>query len=422
MQYNLYKISWELKDEVDDEGDTIIVDVLVIGAGPVGGYLSRELASNSISVLQIEEHLEIGRPFQCAGLVTPSAMDKVGLHDTTLTDVWGARMHAPDGTSIQIGDPKIIREHVVCRKRFDEAVVRQGIDAGTELWLNSTILNAEVKDDHILCTIDRAGDIIDVHAKLLCGADGAHSWVRRHAKLGRPPETMIGFQAEVVGYPGLSGILDMYTGQDIAPGLFSWVIPNGDTHRIGVWVRTNDVDERSCEMLYDHLIKHSRYSFRFNDITEVARYCGPVPAGVLKKISKERILLFGDAAAICKPTTGGGIGPGFEQVDLMLPDLLKCIKNNDLSEKTLKKVSKNIDGIRKNHRRARQLRDLFLTEVDDTELNEIFSVFARPEVIEMINELGDIERPVPLGMKLLKDVPEFRKMSLKAAWTMLMGN
>jgi len=372
--------------------------------------------------LQIEEHLEIGRPFQCAGLVTPSAMDKVNLHDTTLTDVWGARMHSPDGTNIQIGDPSIIREHVVCRKRFDEAVVRQGIDAGTELWLNSTILNAEVKDNHILCTVQRDGEIIDVQAKLLCGADGAHSWVRRHAKLGRPPETMIGFQAEVVGYPGLPGILDMYTGHDVAPGLFSWVIPNGDTHRIGVWVRTNDVDERSCEMLYDHLINHSRFSFRFNDITEIARYCGPVPAGVLKKISRERILLFGDAAAICKPTTGGGIGPGFEQVDLMLPDLLKCIRNNDLSEKKLIKVSKNIDSIRKNHRRARQLRDLFLTEVDDNELNEIFSVFARPEVIEMINELGDIEKPVPLGMKLLKDVPEFRKMSLKAAWAMLMGN
>ena len=93
-------------------------------------------------------------------------------------------------------------------------------------------------------------------------------------------------------------------------------------------------------MLYEYLINDSLFSFRFNDITEVARYCGPVPAGVLKKISRERILLFGDAAAICKPTTGGGIGPGFEQVDLMLPDLLKCLEKNDLSEKVLDKVSK----------------------------------------------------------------------------------
>ena len=117
-------------------------------------------------MLQIEEHAEIGRPFQCAGLVTPSAMDKVALHDTTLTDVWGARMHSPDGTSIQIGNPNVVREHVVCRKRFDESVVRQGIAAGTELWLNSTIINSEVKDEHVLCTIKKSDENIEVKAKL----------------------------------------------------------------------------------------------------------------------------------------------------------------------------------------------------------------------------------------------------------------
>ena len=205
-------------------------DVLVVGAGPIGGYLCRELSNSHLSVLQIEEHNEIGRPFQCAGLVTPSAMVKVGLEHTTLTDVWGARMHSPNGTNIQIGNPSQVREHVVCRKLFDESVVRQGIDAGTELGLNSTITDAITKSDHILCTVEKNGELIQIHAKLLCGAEGAHSWGRKHAKLGRPPETMIGFQTEVVGYPGLDGILDMYTGHDIAPGLFSWVIPNGDTH------------------------------------------------------------------------------------------------------------------------------------------------------------------------------------------------
>ena len=62
-------------------------DVIIVGAGPIGGYLGKSLSDNKIKVIQIEEHLEIGRPFQCR-IITPSAMDKVGLHDTTLTDVW----------------------------------------------------------------------------------------------------------------------------------------------------------------------------------------------------------------------------------------------------------------------------------------------------------------------------------------------
>ena len=49
-------------------------DVIIIGAGPVGGYTSRLLCNRGLTVLMVEEHNEVGRPFQCAGLVTPSAM------------------------------------------------------------------------------------------------------------------------------------------------------------------------------------------------------------------------------------------------------------------------------------------------------------------------------------------------------------
>ena len=105
----------------------------------------------------------------------------------------------------------------------------------------------------------------------------------------------------------------------------------------------------------------------------------------------------------------------------MLPNLIKALNKDDLSESNLRRIERKIDSIRKHHRRARQLRDLFLTEVDDSELNDIFDVFAKPEVLELINELGDIERPVPLGLRLLKDVPEFRKMALKATWSILTG-
>ena len=50
-------------------------DVVVVGAGPIGGYLSRRFNEHGNSVLMIEEHDQIGRPFQCAGLVNPASMD-----------------------------------------------------------------------------------------------------------------------------------------------------------------------------------------------------------------------------------------------------------------------------------------------------------------------------------------------------------
>ena len=62
-------------------------DVIIIGAGPVGGYTARVLSERGLSVLMVEEHNEVGRPFQCAGLVTPSAMDAVEAYDTVVADV-----------------------------------------------------------------------------------------------------------------------------------------------------------------------------------------------------------------------------------------------------------------------------------------------------------------------------------------------
>ena len=66
------------------------VDVVIVGAGPVGGRAAKLLAERGVSVLMLEEHEEVGRPFQCAGLVTPSAMDAVGGHHTVLQEVDGA--------------------------------------------------------------------------------------------------------------------------------------------------------------------------------------------------------------------------------------------------------------------------------------------------------------------------------------------
>ena len=48
-------------------------------------------------------------------------------------------------------------------------------------------------------------------------------------------------------------------------------------------------------------------------------------------------------------------------------------------------------------------------------MESIFRIWARPDVIEIIQKYGEIENPVPLGLKMLKDVPEFRRIAIRAA-------
>tara|TARA_B110000483_G_scaffold22281_1_gene25581 strand:+ start:2847 stop:4061 length:1215 start_codon:yes stop_codon:yes gene_type:complete len=396
-------------------------DVIIVGAGPTGGRTATHLASLGHSVLMLEEHSEIGRPFQCAGLVTPKALHEVGLYDSILEEIDGARIHGPNGSLVPVGTDGKLRTYVVCRKKFDQGVVQQAMEAGASLWLNTQPRSAETTQDGVSLKIESNGEERELKCKLLIGCDGAHSWTRRYFKMGRPKEMMIGFQAEVLGYQGTDRWLEMYSGSEIAPGFFAWVIPSGfGSHRIGIWSTPERLNGRSVEQCYDDLLQHPLWKERFQNIKEIARFCGPIPSGMVKKTVGNRIMLLGDAAGMAKPTTGGGIGPGFKQIKGILEPLSKAIFEDKLSEKNLNKItSKHFQSMKKDQDKARLLRNLLVSDVEDNELDKHFENFSRPDVLELINEIGDIEKPVPLGLALVKKVPAFRKLALKAGTRLL---
>ena len=401
--------------------ESLEYDVVVVGAGPVGGFLAQRMCEGGATVLLLEEHAQIGRPFQCAGLVNPEAMRLTGLESTVLSPIWGARIHSPSGIPVVIGDNQEVRTWSVCRKLFDEGVVGGAMQAGADIWLSSKPVSAEDMDDHVLLSITSPEGEVSVRCKLLCGADGAHSWVRRRFKMGRPKELMIGFQVEVTGYKGEQGRLDMYTGSGYSPGFFAWAIPSGETTRIGTWSKPELMGGGSCEQLLDRLRAEPLWSERFSECREVGRFCGPIPSGLVKRPMIGRVVLFGDAAGLCKPTTGGGIGPGLMQVEILVPSLLGCLNRDDFTEASVKEVIDLLEPIRREQNRARALRDAFLTEMTDNELDGVFAVWARPEVTELINQIGDIEQPIPLGIRMLKEVPEFRTLAKKAVKAVLWG-
>ncbi len=396
-------------------------DVVVVGAGPVGARLATVLAERGVDVLLMEEHASIGRPFQCAGLVNPWSMAQVGLEHTVLQEIDGATIHGPHHASVSVGVPGETRTSAVCRNRFDEGVAAQAIYAGSKLMLSTTATG--------LLPIEGRGWRVHHHhegttgtttCRLVVGADGAHSRVRHWLRSGRPKEIMIGNQVEVTGFHTEDRWLEMFTGESIAPGFFAWAIPTGfGTHRIGLWSSPDRLDDASPETLLDNLMTTSRHAPRFVDCQIVARFCGPIPGGMVRRPVRERAMLFGDAAGLAKPTTGGGIGPGFKQVSMVADALAEAIHDDNLSENMLKKIARPWDDLKRHQTRARALRNLFLTESDDETLERHVSVFAQPEVTEMINRLGDIEHPVPLGLEMLKKVPSFRPLALRAGWAML---
>ena len=104
-----------------------------------------------------------------------------------------------------------------------------------------------------------------------------------------------------------------------------------------------------------------------------------------------------------------------------MPRLSESIAKGDLSEETMLKISKLLDPLRRKLERIRALRNAFLTGASDDELDEVFKVWSRPDVTEIINQSGEIDNPIPLGLRLLKEVPEFRSLATRAAVAVIWG-
>ncbi len=113
---------------------TRVYDVLVVGAGPAGSRIARDLALAGLDVGILEEHREIGQPCHCSGLVSPRTLElaQVGRRPRSST-----RSGAPWSTRagrnpVKVGGDRI-HGYVIDRVELDRRLADQAIAAGAEL-------------------------------------------------------------------------------------------------------------------------------------------------------------------------------------------------------------------------------------------------------------------------------------------------
>ena len=105
-------------------------DAIIVGAGPAGLITAATIANRGFDVIVLEEHEEVGVPDHCAGLLSSSGLNSLGLkppNDVIQNTVDGARIFAPSGKSILVERGQ--REaYVVDRSKFDSWLADKAID------------------------------------------------------------------------------------------------------------------------------------------------------------------------------------------------------------------------------------------------------------------------------------------------------
>ena len=378
-------------------------DVTIVGAGPIGCFVAERLASKGRNVSLFEEHPGIGEPLHCAGLVTQRVFDITDCpaEEIVQNKIYGAIIHSPNGQTLTIGG-ETIHALVIDRQAFDSYLAQKAKRVGAQIFLQHTSATAQRKQHHIELTTHHNEQITTIKSKLLIGADGPHSHIRRLFNFSNPKETIKGIGAELTNTNLDPRYVHIYVGQTIAPGFFAWVIPTntgGTTARIGLCIRKNSLHRLQhyyLTLLQQPLLKET---------TVMRQFGGTIPLGPLKNTVDDHLMLVGDAAAQVKPTSGGGLYPGLLCATHCSTVAEDALANRRFNAQFLKRYHiKWTKDIGRELSLGMKFRTIF-TRLTDSEFNKYLEKFNKEKITQVISIYGDIDYPSRLVLPLIKVMP-----------------
>jgi digeranylgeranylglycerophospholipid reductase len=369
-------------------------DALVIGAGPSGLLAAKEIASHGFSVKILEEHSRVGIPSHCAGLISVEGLNRIGVEaggfvQNTIT---GGRIYSPDGQWMEIRD-KRPRAHVVDRAALDQHIAEMALDTGVELATAKRVEKLTLATG-IVNGVSGAG--WKEEARLVIDAEGSSRRLAKQAGFANiKQESLLGVNTEVACEIDPT-MVEVWFGDEIAPGLFAWVIPtSGIQARIGLAAKSGDPTR-----LLKKFIKN-----RFGDTTYSPPRAGLVITdGPISRTSFPGLLLVGDAAGHVKPTTGGGVVLG----GLCAIEAGR-VATNALESRDITKLDQYEESWRRLYgsefRSMQTLRNL-ADRVSDERMNRFFHAFGKADLRKRVNELvadGDMDLQEEIIKRALSD-------------------
>ena len=307
-------------------------DVIVVGAGPAGSTAARYAAEGGASVMVLEKDRDVGYPVRCAEAVSHDGVVQFIEPDPKwiAATVSKFRIVVPNGNSIV---PRLEGiGYVLERRIFDYELAKLAVREGAELVTKAYVydllrVNGKVEGVRAIIKDQK----VDIHSKVVIGADGVESWVGKWAGIDTTchiHDMESCAQVTLSGVTVEEGILDFYFGEKVAPGGYLWVFPKGkDTANVGIGISVDTAKERAPVRYLEDFIER-----RYPNAALLTRIAGGVPcATTCDEIVKDNVMLVGDAAHQVNPVSGGGIISGMIGGMLAGQVAADAIRRSDLS-------------------------------------------------------------------------------------------
>jgi len=362
-------------------------DIVVVGAGPAGSLAARASAELGAKVILLEEHPEVGYPVYCAEGLSLSGIRDAGVDPEPpiiSQEITRARVYAPNMGCVELTSTNW-RGFNLNRDVFDRALAEKAVEAGAELMTSTRATDITKNGDCVTgVKAQIKGEPLEIRARIVIGADGHASTIRRVAGLGRYfPDICTCAQFRL---GGLSleepDVNDFLLGSKTAPGGYAWVFPKSkEVANVGLGVRRIHT---APPIEYLKRFVGSDPRFKGAKILLVNGGICPV-SGTLEKTVDNGVMIVGDAAGQLIPMTGAGVHSGVEAGRMAGEVAAKAVEDGDVSAARLSDYERRFDEYwGKRIRESRRVVEM-LDRFNDDDLNTLAEIITNEDVLNLAN-------------------------------------
>jgi geranylgeranyl reductase family protein len=299
-------------------------DVIVVGAGPVGSHTAYLLSKKGLNVGIFEKNTAIGKDVNCTGIISTECFTKFNLsRDIILKPIDSIKAFSPSGNCITYQSSSPIA-YVINRSLFDNKINNLAVDAGATTYLNTRVDEIVSTNGDFRITVKSGEEKREFNSKVGIVANGFELNTLRDS-LKKPKKFLYGIQTDATMND--VSTIEVYFGNNIAPGSFGWVVPTGEkSTKIGLITKENP------SIFLKKFLQNPLVKKRLQAVDERIK-CSLIPYGSIPRSYAERLLIVGEAAGQVKTTTGGGIYFGLLCSVIAARTIMKAFQYGDFSKK-----------------------------------------------------------------------------------------
>jgi geranylgeranyl reductase family protein len=358
-------------------------DVVVVGGGPAGSAAADATARAGLKTVMIEEQAHIGIPVQCAGLLSRSAFDECRVTaNSVLNTVSGATVIA--GRESLSFDAKKTMAYVVDRSFLDREMAAHAAEGGADIMLKTTASRLSQASRTIITRGINGRE--EIRYRILIGADGPRAAIGRMAGLKRAPVYLSGLQSDIV-YETDQDLVTIYP--NASPEFFAWVIPLGAGRARAGLCGVTGVKQ-----------KFERFIAGLG-AQSVNLVSGTIPLGTLERTFSEGLMVVGDAAALAKPTSGGGVYTGIRSARHAAVTAIEACEQERTDQQFLSQYEKRWKTDLGKELRTGLLAYKVRQHITPGLMEQVVAEMSCSDIQDMIVKKGDMDRPGKLISSLL---------------------